>query len=390
MTTTTWRTRSAPLLLSSIWLLSLGLAAAIGAALAISLLSAIGLLAPAAKAESQPQKSLGQVYSQSLPGVVQVVDYSQLGRGTLKGALGSGFVVDLDGHILTNHHVIDDLRYPGIVLSDGSAYPADLVGDDTTHDLAVLMAPIPREKLHPLSFADSRTVQIGEQVLAIGSPFGLGFTLTTGIVSFVGRRVELTDKPAIEDAIQTDAALNPGNSGGPLLDTNGEVVGVNTVTMLNSTGIAFAIPSRVAKGCLDEMVNGALRTRPWLGVTVEETKARPMGTADGAQADPAETEGAMLAVVLPGSPADKAQLRGASYVQDPLGGTTLGAPGDVVVAIDGVKVESADDLSSYLSISGKRVGEVVRLDVVRDGKALEVSVRLAARYDKQADLAGAI
>ncbi len=197
-------------------LLSLGFAAMLGAVVALCLLVSLGLVSTATRSEAQPVDPVTRAYEQALPGVVQVVDYSQLGRDAVKGEGGSGSVIDFEGHVLTCHHVVEELRYPGVVLSDGSAYPADLVGDDPAHDLAVLKARIPGEKLHPLKLADSSTLQVGQRVLAIGSPFGYDETLTSGIMSYIGRRVEVPGKPALEDAIQTDAAINPGNSGGPL------------------------------------------------------------------------------------------------------------------------------------------------------------------------------
>ena len=382
--------------------LTLGFAAALGAVLAVALLSAFGLVAPASGARSTSEDAAVRVYRQALPGVVQVVDRSHLGQGPIEETLGSGFVVDLDGHVLTNHHVVEGVLDPGVVLADGSIHPSELIGEDHSQDLAVLTTRIPREKLHPLKLGDSDALQVGQQVMAIGSPLGLERTLTTGVVSFIGRRIEVPGEFAIEGAIQTDAAINVGSSGGPLLNTSGEVVGVNTVTIIRrigkldhgALGLGFAIPSNVAARLLPEMIAGGLRARPWLGVMAVDAppQSRAQAVTDEGvtgQAAPSEVQGAMLFVVLPGGPADEAQLRGARFGDEQSGWRAPG-PGDVITAIDGVSVKSVGDLASYLAGSGKRVGDVVRLQVVREGKVLEVSVRLGARDDKQADLIGAI
>ena len=361
------------------------LSAAIGALVATLVLILFGSLAPGASPWRDSDEAIARVYRQALPGVVSVVDRGQPGVEAPGFVVGSGFVVDLDGHVLTNHHVIENVRDLGTVLSDGSAYRADLVGEDPVHDLALLKVEVLREQLHPLRLGDSSALRVGQRVIAVGSPYGLDRTLTTGVVSYLGRRVEVSGALAVEDVIQTDAALNPGNSGGPLLDKKGEVIGVNTRAMLKntgdheqgSTGVGFAIPSSVVRRLLAEMISGQLRTRPWLGITVRDSEGG------------VEAEGAKVVLVVPGSPASEVQMEGARSLEVRPDGT-LGESGDVITAIDGVSVRSVDDLASYLSCSGAQVGDVARLQVVRAGEALEVSVRLRARDDKQADLSGAL
>lgn len=361
-------------------LLAVGLAAAVGALVATLVLALFGLLAYASNPTGETEEASTSVYRQALPGVVSVVDRGRKGVDGRDFVLGSGFFVDLDGRVLTNHHVIENVRDVGVALADGSAYQADFVGDDPAHDLALLKVEIPRDQVHPLRLGDSSRLQVGQQVVAIGSPYGLRDSASSGIVSYLGRRVEVSGKLAIENAIQTDAALNPGNWGGPLLDTKGEVIGVNTRAMLGevgdhehgSVGVGFAIPANAARGLLSELIGGRLRTKPWLGITAKDSEAG------------AEAEGAKVVLVLAGSPADEARLEGARSLVVREDGT-LGESGDVITAVDGMRIRSARDLAAYLAESGVQVGSVVRLNIVRAGEELEVFVRLGARDTRQTE-----
>jgi S1-C subfamily serine protease len=377
--------------------LSLALAAALGAVLAIALLSTLGLVAPVSGQQPSSEEAAVRVYRDALPGVVSIVDRSRPGTISPETIVGSGFVVDLEGHVLTNHHVVDGMLDPGVVLADESIYPAELIGGDRRQDLAVLETQIPSEKLHPLRLGDSSALQVGQQVFAIGSPFGLERSLTSGVVSFVGRRIEIPGEFAIEGAIQTDVAINVGNSGGPLLTTSGEVIGVNTVAIITrigrldygALGVGFAIPSSLSAQLLPEMIAGSLQARPWLGVMAQDLPPQPTDQGVTGPTAPSAPEGAMVFVVLPGTAAEQAGLRGAGF-GDENSGWKAPLPGDVITAIDGVRVKSVGDLASYLAGSGKHVGDVVSLQLVREGELLEVSLRLGARDDKQADLVGAL
>jgi 2-alkenal reductase len=365
--------------------------------LTIGLLLTLGLVAPASMGRTPPEDTAARVYRDALPGVVSVVDRNRPGMASPETILGSGFVVDLEGHILTNHHVVDGVLDPGVVLADGSVWTAELVGEARDRDLAVLETQIPREKLHPLMLGDSSALRVGEQVVAIGSPFGLERSLISGVVSFVGRRIEIPGEFVIEGAIQTDAAINLGSSGGPLLNARGEVIGVSTVTIIRSVGkldygalgVSFAIPSSLVARHLPEMISGSLRAKPWLGVMAQD--AAPQSTDQGVVGQTAQSaaQGAMVYVVLPGSPAEKAGIQGVRF-GDERSGWKAPIPGDVITAIDGVSVRSVGDLASYLADSDRHVGDVVRLQVMREGEVVEVSVRLGARDDKQAELVGAL
>jgi len=368
--------------------ISLGLAAAFGAVLAIVLMVAFVPAAPLPRAQSVPEDAIEKVYRDALPGVVSVVDLTRRGQSSVQMASGSGFVIDREGHVLTNYHLVEGVRDPGIVLGgEDEAVPADVVGEDPIHDLALLKVSLPSGRLHPLRLGDSSRPRVGQRVVAIGSPFGLARTLTTGVVSYVGRPMTYRDGyPAIE-MIQTDAAINPGNSGGPLLNLEGEVVGIVSASIVRdidnflagSVGVGFAVPAECARRLLPEMKSGALVSRPWLGVVLRDVKLGEFGGAESAG-----VEGAMVVHTLPGSAAEVAGLRYARYAVTP-DSSELEAAGDVIVAIDGVKVKAASDVAAYLAFSGVGVGDVVTLRVVREAEAREVSVRLRARDATQPD-----
>ncbi len=378
------------------FLVGVGVSGAIVSLIGILALVLSGFVSPLSRQGIEPDDAIGSVYRQALPGVVQVIDWSRSGQGTRQEILGSGFVVDLEGHVLTNLHVIRGVHNPGIVLPDGSRFQADVVGLDPSHDLAVLEAGIPRERLHPLAFGDSSRLEVGQRVVAIGSPFALAESLSSGVVSFVGRPFAVYDGDPLMNTIQTDAAINPGNSGGPLLDMNGQVVGVISSAYAKaigrfeggSVGVGFAIPSDDARRALPEMIGGSLAAQPWLGVF-----ARDVGSTTVSSVAGASRRGAMIVQVLTGGPADRAGLIGehgltlsTSIVSASSGGEMadgIDESGDVVTEIDGRAVKSSDDLVVYLAGSGKRVGDIVRLRIQREGQVLEVPVRLSARDEDQ-------
>ena len=281
---------------------------------------------------------------------------------------GSGFIIDKEGHILTNYHVIADARQIEVTLHNRKKYGATIVGVDRAHDLAVVQIKAP--ELTPMVLGDSSKLQVGQKVYAIGNPFGLSGTLTRGIVSSI-RQVQEPDGMKIEDAIQTDASINPGNSGGPLLNMHGEVIGINTMIASNvgqSAGIGFAIPINTAKAVINDLLTLGRVRRPALGVTtipIDSQLADQMGLA----AD----YGLLILQVVPGGAADTAGLRGGSQ-RAFLGNTPILVGGDLIVALDGQQVEDQQELAQIMN--NHRAGDTVRITIYRGKKKLEVSVVL--------------
>jgi S1-C subfamily serine protease len=281
---------------------------------------------------------------------------------------GSGFIIDKEGHILTNYHVIADARQIEVTLHNRKKYRATIVGTDRSHDLAVIQIKAP--DLTPMVLGDSGNLQVGQKVYAIGNPFGLAGTLTRGIVSSI-RQVQEPDGMTIDEAIQTDASINPGNSGGPLLNMHGEVIGINTMIASNvgqSAGIGFAIPINTAKAVINDLLTLGRVRRPALGVRtipIDPELADQMGLA----AD----YGLLIVQVVPGGAADNAGLRGGSQ-RAFLGNTPIMVGGDLIVAIDGKKVEDQQELAQMMN--NHRAGDTVRITIYRGKKKLEVNVVL--------------
>ncbi|HWM13685.1 MAG TPA: trypsin-like peptidase domain-containing protein [Gaiellaceae bacterium] len=285
---------------------------------------------------------------------------------------GSGFVYDDEGRIVTNHHVVDGADSIEVTLPDGSSYDARLLGSDASTDLAVIQIDAPADALEPLELGDSDALAVGEEVVAIGSPFGLEATVTSGIVSAVDRRITSPNGFAIENAIQTDAAINHGNSGGPLLDSDARVVGVNSQIESESggnVGIGFAVPSNTVRSVVEQILEDGSVEHAFLGVgiqTIPADVANELG----------EAAGVAVTDVREGSPAAQADLRPATGSQ-----TVDGAPyptgGDVVTAVDGETVETADQLQSL--VGEHAPGDEVQLTVVHDGETRTVAVTLADR-----------
>jgi S1-C subfamily serine protease len=297
------------------------------------------------------------------------------GRST---ALGSGFVYDNQGHIVTNYHVIDGARRADVTFTDGNTYSANVVGRDRYSDLVILQITgnYSEEKaaIIPLPLANSSAVRPGDQVIAIGNPFGLSGTITTGIVSAKGRLLPDPDtRFSIPDMIQTDAAVNPGNSGGPLLNTKGEVIGMNTAIFSRTgsySGVGFAVPSNtIAKEVPLLMKNGSY-AHPWIGISggkISPELARAAGL-------PANYKGVIAGSVQPGSPAEKAGLKGLTQNND--NGATQ--TGDIITAVDGHPIRQIDDIINYIE-SQKGVGDNIKLTLNRNGKIMDLTATLQAR-----------
>jgi S1-C subfamily serine protease len=281
---------------------------------------------------------------------------------------GSGFIIDKDGHIMTNYHVIAEARSVDVILHNQKKYPAKVIGTDRAHDLAVIQ--IKASDLTPMVLGDSRHLQVGQKVYAIGNPFGLSGTLTSGIVSSV-RSVDEPDGLRIEEAIQTDAAINPGNSGGPLLNRRGEVIGINTMIASNvgqSAGIGFAIPINTAKAVLNDLLTLGSVRRPALGV-----RSIPVSPELAEQMGLAASYGLLIVQVVPGGAAERAGLRGGSE-RAYLGNIPIMLGGDLIVAIDDQKVADQQDLTQIMN--NHRAGDTVRITIYRGKKKMDVTVTL--------------
>ncbi len=297
-----------------------------------------------------------------------------------QSALGSGFVWDQDGHIVTNNHVISGADKIEVAFSDGTILPAQVIGTDPDSDLAVLKVEAPASALLPVTMGDSTVVKVGELAIAIGNPFGLEGTMTAGIISAVGRSLPAdensTQSYTIPDVIQTDAPVNPGNSGGVLVDTQGQVLGVTSAIespVRASAGIGFAIPAAIVKNVVPALITDGRYIHTWLGIS--GTSLIPE-LATAMKLD-ASQRGALIEEILPNSPAENAGLRGSSS-QVTLDGQTINVGGDVITKIDDQTVAGIEDVIAYLARNTK-VGQKVTLTILRDGNQETVEVSLAAR-----------
>ncbi len=327
--------------------------------------------APGEGLDSEEQNNIS-VYRRNIPSVVNVTSRAMsfdffYGMVPQDGQ-GSGFVIDKDGHILTNYHVVADAQQVEVTLHNRKKYKATVVGTDPAHDLAVIQIKAP--DLVPSVLGDSRNLQVGQKVYAIGNPFGLAGTMTRGIVSSI-RPVREPNGATIDEAIQTDAAINPGNSGGPLMNWHGEVIGINTMILSSvgqNSGVGFAIPINTAKAVLNDLMTLGRVRRPALGVRtipISAELADEMGL-------PVEY-GLLIVQVIPGGSADQAGLRGGSE-RARLGNIPIMLGGDLIVAIDGEKVEDEQDLSQMMN--NHRAGDTVKVTIYRNKKKLDVNVPL--------------
>lgn len=304
-------------------------------------------------------------------------------------ALGSGFIWDTEGHIVTNNHVISDATSIDVTFADGTNVPAKVVGTDPSSDLAVIQVQADSSLLKPVSMGDSKSLKVGQVAVAIGNPFGLQGTMTVGIISALGRSISASDGSttasgySIPNIIQTDAAINPGNSGGVLLNLQGQVIGV-TAAIESSTnsnaGIGFAIPSATVKNEVPVLIQSGHFDHPYLGISGTDL------TTALAQAMnlPANTRGALIVDVVSGGPADKAGLKGSS-TQTTINGNATQVGGDIVIAIDGQPIKRMDDLIAYLNDNTK-VGQKITVTILRDGQQKNVEVTLGARPTSNASL----
>jgi len=330
----------------------------------------------------QPNASASMTLPQ-IPGLPDLpFGTPQSPNGGFQYAQGSGFVYDTQGYLVTNYHVIDGADLVTVVFSDGSSQSADVVGADPDSDLAVIKVPNMPDGTQALPLADSSSLRVGYSVVAIGNPFGEEGTMTTGIVSALGRTLASQSTTtsggtfSIPNIIQTDAAINPGNSGGPLLDLQGEVVGVNSAiesSVRQFSGVGFAIPSSIVARVVPVLIEKGSFPHPWLGISGTDLTPE-LRTA--MNIDPSQT-GVLVITVDPSGPAMKAGLQG-STDETQIDGVSVKIGGDIITGIDQVVVHQFDDLLSYLS-EGTGVGQQVTLHILRDGSALDLQVILGQR-----------
>ena len=327
--------------------------------------------APGEPLDEEEQNNIS-VYKKNIPSVVNVTSRAMTfdffyGLQPQEGQ-GSGFVIDRDGHILTNYHVIADARQVEVTLHNRKKYKATVVGTDPPHDLAVIQIKAP--DLVPAILGDSRNLQVGQKVFAIGNPFGLAGTMTRGIVSSI-RPVREPNGAMIDEAIQTDAAINPGNSGGPLMNWHGEVIGINTMILSSvgqNAGIGFAIPINTAKAVLNDLMTLGRVRRPALGV-----RTIPISPELADEIGLPVDYGLLIVQVVPGGSAEQAGLRGGTE-RAYLGNIPIMLGGDLIVAIDDQKIEDEQDLSQMMN--NHRAGDTVKITIYRGKRKMDVTVSL--------------
>lgn len=293
-------------------------------------------------------------------------DRLQLTRQSLEGS-GSGAIIDTDGHIITNYHVVGGAKEIAVTLYNGKTVDAVQVGADPLNDLAVIRIDVPEEDLHPVELGDSKSLSVGMNVFALGNPFGLERTLTTGIISSLNRSLQIHGNWKIKSIIQIDAAINPGSSGGPLLDSHGRLIGINTAiatTSGQSSGVGFAIPVSLITRVIPQLMKHGRVIRPESGIDkVYQTE-----------------KGLLIAELRPNGPAEKAGLRGPKLIRERRGIFTIArvdrTAADLIVGLDDQKIANAEDFLSY--IEGKSPGDEVQLTIIRDGRKIQVGLKLAA------------
>jgi len=321
--------------------------------------------------------TLVELFEKSEEGVVKIrTDSVDSFTGT--GGVGSGFVYDILGHIITNAHVVDGGDKITVTFLDGSQYNSEIIGVDRFTDIAVIKVNEKPRLLHPLTVGDSSSLKVGEEVAAIGNPFGLAGSMTSGIVSQIGRLLPSQDTGfSIPDVIQTDAAINPGNSGGPLLNMRGEVVGINTAIQSSIgefSGIGFAVPSNTISKIVPTLIEEGKYAHPWIGILGKDidpdlAKVRGLDNA----------KGFLILNVIEGSPAEKAGLKGMSEISE-IDGDEYPVDGDIVISVDDKEVRNISDILIHLQRE-KTVGDEMVLGVLRDGEFMHITLELVERPD---------
>jgi len=341
--------------------------------------------------ELPPLDGFAAHYETLSPGVVSILTYSEVGAphdGQIPTGQGTGFVIDDEGHIITNHHVIDGAEEIEVDFPQGMKAWAELLGKDPDSDLAVLKVDLPAAQLVPLPLGDSDAVRVGDPVAAIGNPFGLAGTMTVGIVSALGRTLDSERQApggsafSAGDIIQTDAAINPGNSGGPLLDQHGQVIGVNRAIRTENftisgdaanSGVGFAIPINIVKRVVPHLIQDGLYQYPYLGISSLSTERWTLPILELLDLPP-DASGAYVTCVTPGGPAQEAGVLGAGQCDS----DALVPGGDLLVAINGQPIADFNDLISFL-VKNTSVGQEVTVTVLREGKEVDLPVTIGPR-----------
>ena len=318
--------------------------------------------------------SLSEIFEKTEPGVVRVnVQRTNSVDGV--GGIGSGFVFDKKGHIITNAHVVNDATKVVVTFLDGRSYNAEIIGADEYTDIAVIKVNTDFSLLQPVSLGDSSTLKVGEEITAIGNPFGLSGSMTSGIISQVGRLLPTENQYSIPDVIQTDAAINPGNSGGPLLNMMGGVVGINTAIQSNTgsnTGVGFAIPSQTVAKIVPTLIEKGEYKHPWIGISgrdIDPDLAKVLKVTDAI--------GFLIVTVVKDSPASKAGLIGSEKTIE-VDGVNYPIGGDIIVAVDGIEVRQIDDILIHLQ-RAKSIGDEMVLEVLRDNRTTNITIILQER-----------
>ena len=329
--------------------------------------------------------TLPELFTKVEKSVVQIIGRGDSSNRSPTGSrLGSGFVYDSNRHIITNYHVASGTKNIDVTFMDGNTYHAQLVGSDPFTDLAVLyVEDVPKDTLVPLALGNSAMLEVGEEIAAIGNPFGLSGSMTAGIISGLGRllpsNTNLGSQYSIPNIVQIDAPINPGNSGGPLLNMRGEVVGINSAIFSSTgefSGVGFAIPSNTLNKIIPSLIKGGSFSHPWIGLS--GTNITPeIANAVGLK----EPRGFLVADTVSGSPAEKAGLRGGDKVAN-INGREIALGGDVIEKIDNNTVRKIDDILVYLE-SVKSIGDTVSLSVLRNGQLQKLNLTLAARPSSQ-------
>jgi S1-C subfamily serine protease len=316
--------------------------------------------------------SLVEIFEKAEPGVVRVNVQKTEDNG---GGIGSGFVFDKKGHIITNAHVIKDATKVVVTFLDGRSYNAEIIGIDEYTDIAVIKVNADLASLEPVSLGDSSNLKVGEPIAAIGNPFGLSGSMTSGIVSQVGRLLPTDNQYSIPDVIQTDAAINPGNSGGPLLNMMGGVIGINTAiqsTTGSNTGVGFAIPSQTVAKIVPTLIEEGEYKHPWIGISgrdIDPDMAKVMELKDAV--------GFLVITVIEDSPASKAGLIGSEKTVS-VEGVDYVVGGDIILAVDGIDVRKIDDILIHLQ-RAKAIGDEMVLEVLRDNRTTNITIILQER-----------
>lgn len=318
--------------------------------------------------------SLIEIFEKSEPGVVRVnVQRTDQTNGT--SGVGSGFVFDKKGHIITNSHVVKDAKKVAVTFLDGRSYNAEIIGFDEFTDIGVVKVNADLSLLQPLALGDSSNLKVGEPIAAIGNPFGLSGSMTSGIVSQLGRLLPSGAGYSIPDVIQTDAAINPGNSGGPLLNMRGEIVGINTAIQSTTgefTGVGFAVPSQTIAKIVPSLIENGKYHHPWIGISgrdIDPDLAKVLDLKDAV--------GFLVITVVENSPAAKAGIHGSDETVQ-IEGVNYPIGGDIILSVDGKQVRKIDDILIHLQ-RAKSVGDEMILEILREGRTTNITIALEER-----------